>query len=172
MQADYINHPPQIIYIIGVSSCGKSTIGKLLSEKIQLPFFDADDFHSIENIEKMKSGHPLNDNDRQPWLKTMNNLANTQIKNTGAIIACSGLKKHYRQTLRKGIKQDCTFIYLKGDLAAIKNRMKQRAAHFMPIALLQAQFDDLEEPSSAISIDISLSPEEIIEVICTQLNRH
>lgn len=155
----------KIYYIIGVSSCGKSTIGQMLSDRISVPFFDGDDFHPAENITKMKSGQALNDEDRQGWLESINALAIQQSKQSGAIIACSALKKKYRKILRKNIEAQAVFIFLKGDWLTIKNRMEKRSDHFMPIELLQAQFDDLEEPTTATIIDVSLPPEQIIEII-------
>jgi carbohydrate kinase (thermoresistant glucokinase family) len=157
------------IYIIGVSGSGKSTIGKMLAEKTGSPFFDGDDFHPIENIEKMRSGQALNDGDRQGWLEAINTFANEKSQDSSIIVACSALKKKYRQILRKGIEQSSFFVFLKGDQGTIQTRMERREKHFMPIGLLQTQFSDLETPDSALIIDITNSPKTIIEEIVSSL---
>jgi carbohydrate kinase, thermoresistant glucokinase family len=156
-----------VIYIVGVSGSGKTTIGKLLSVKTGLPFFDADDFHSAGNKEKMKAGQPLTDEDRQQWLQQLNSVAIEQSKLKGAIIACSALKEKYRIVLAHNISQPI-WIFLQGSYELIYERMKQRN-HFMPAQLLQSQFSDLEMPASAFTIDIKNDPEKIIEMIMQYL---
>ena len=157
-----------IFVVMGVSGTGKTTIGKLLSKAYGYPFFDGDDYHSKENIEKMSSGQPLNDNDRKSWLKSLNTLAHNQLK-SGAIIACSALKERYRNTLSSGITEQIAFIYLKGTFEQVKNRLEGRKGHFMSSSLLQSQFDALEEPEDAIAVSIELSPEKIIKAIQNDL---
>lgn len=157
-----------VIYIMGVSGSGKTTIGKLLAEKTGLPFFDGDDYHPLENKEKMKAGNPLNDEDRQQWLHEINSLAINQSKLKGAIIACSGLKEKYRVLLASGVAEP-VWIFLQGDYDVIHERMKQRQ-HFMPVNLLQSQFDDLEIPGSVFTVDIKNDPEKIVEMIFEHLN--
>jgi carbohydrate kinase (thermoresistant glucokinase family) len=154
----------RIIYIIGVSGSGKTTTGKLLSQKNGIPFFDADDYHSAANKEKMKAGHPLNDDDRSEWLQEINKLAGEQIKLNGAIIACSALKEKYRVVLSKGI-QDPVWIFLQGSYDEVYERMKKRAGHYMPVQLLSSQFESLEIPVHAFSVDIKNDPETIVEMI-------
>jgi len=153
-----------IFIIMGVSGTGKTTIGKLLSQIHGFPFFDGDDYHPKENIEKMSSGEPLNDNDRKDWLQSLNTLAYNQLE-SGAIIACSALKEKYRSILSQGIENQLVFIYLKGTFEQVKNRLESRKGHFMSSALLQSQFDTLEEPEDAIEVSIELSPEKIIKAI-------
>ena len=121
----------KIIFIIGVSGCGKSTIGKLLSESLAVPFFDGDNYHSKANINKMTTGTALTDTDRQEWLETLNTLA-IQNSNTGAVIVCSGLKESYRILLKKNIEEISIFVFLKGTLEIILKRLKTRENHFMP----------------------------------------
>ena len=157
-----------VIYIMGVSGSGKTTIGKLLSLKTGLPFFDGDDFHPLENKEKMKAGIPLNDEDRGQWLHKMNVLAITQSKINGAVLACSGLKEKYRTVLKQDVKQSI-WIFLQGSYKLIHERMEKRE-HYMPVGLLQSQFNDLETPASAFTIDIKNNPEIIVEEIMQYLN--
>ncbi len=158
-----------ILYIMGVSGSGKSTIGKMLSEKTGIPFFDGDDFHPPENIQKMASGHPLNDQDRKAWLEELNRLAKNELKKSGAIIACSALKKTYRKSLKNGLGSNCYFIFLKGDFETIKKRLDSRGKHFMSSALLQSQFETLQPPDNALVFDIENKPSEIISAILKTL---
>lgn len=154
---------------MGVSGCGKSTIGKLLAQELDIPFFDGDDFHPKANIKKMSSGQPLNDDDRQGWLEALNKQAKKQIAKNSCVIVCSALKEKYRETLSVSINQEIKWVYLSGSFNQIYNRVNKRPDHFMPSDLLQSQFDALEEPKDALKIDISLSPEEIIKKIKTDL---
>ncbi len=153
-----------IIFIMGVSGSGKTTAGKLLAERIHIPFFDADDYHSPANIEKMKAGSPLTDADRQNWLQTMNQLAIQQQTKKGAVIACSALKQSYRDGLQKNIVLSRWF-FLEGSQELILERMQKRKGHFMPPALLQSQLDSLEPPASAITIPIDKDPSTIVSTI-------
>jgi len=156
-----------VIYVTGVSGSGKTTIGKLLSLKTALPFFDADDFHPAANKEKMKAGHALTDDDRAQWLQRLNSLAVEQSKLRGAVIACSALKEKYRTVLAKGIAKP-VWIFLNGEYDLIRQRMKQRD-HYMPVALLRSQFEDLEVPSSAFTVDIKNDPGKIVDLILEYL---
>ncbi|MEM7485604.1 MAG: gluconokinase [Bacteroidota bacterium] len=157
----------RVLIIMGVSGTGKSTIGQLLSEHLEIPFFDGDDFHPKENVVKMSAGKPLNDEDRKGWLMTLNQLAKKQP--TGAVIACSALKEKYRQLLRNGLEDSMVFIHLEGSFELIKSRLERRKGHFMPLQLLQSQFDTLEAPSNAITVSVSEPPENILQNVLTQL---
>jgi len=157
-----------IIYIMGVSGSGKTTIGMALSSKTGIPFFDGDDFHSLNNKEKMKAGTPLNDDDRAQWLQTLNELAKEQTGVKGAVIACSALKEKYRAQLSSGVPKT-NWIFLQGDYELIFERIKNRA-HFMPAQLLQSQFDTLEIPQSALTIDIKNDTDKIIERIIAHVH--
>lgn len=161
---------PSIVYIMGVSGSGKTTIGKKLSAATGLPFFDGDDFHPPANKEKMKAGHPLNDDDRKDWLIRMNELAKEQSQQKGAIIACSALKEKYRKILANQIKSPVYWVLLQGNFRLIQKRMEARKDHYMPPSLLQSQFDTLEAPANAIMIDIENDPEEIVADIFRQIN--
>ena len=159
-----------MIYIVmGVSGSGKTLIGKKLAEELHLQFYDADDFHSMGNVKKMKRGQPLNDADRLPWLNKLAAKMPEWEAAGGAVLACSALKKSYRNRLNpEGIKVQV--IYLKGSKNVIAKRMSGRSDHFMPESLLQSQFDTLEEPRDALTVDISKSPEQIVDSITRQVD--
>ncbi|HET9430384.1 MAG TPA: gluconokinase [Chitinophagaceae bacterium] len=144
----------KIIFLIGVSGSGKTTVGRELSKRTGLPFFDGDDFHSLRNKEKMEAGNPLTDEDRSDWLLRLNSLARHQSGQAGAIIACSALKEKYRKILSKGIVPPVHWIWLQGSFELFFERMRNRKEHFMPASLLQSQFDSWEEPSSALVINM------------------
>ncbi|MGB6151189.1 MAG: gluconokinase [Pricia sp.] len=158
-----------ILFVMGVSGSGKTTIGKLLAEKLQIPFFDGDDYHPKANVEKMAKGHPLNDEDRKGWLRRLNELARHQ-KHQGAVIACSALKTQYREQLRQGV-DTVEFIYLEGSFKLISQRLSNRKGHFMPPELLRSQFDALEIPKHAISVSIDATPSKVVNAILDALAR-
>lgn len=156
---------------MGVSGSGKTTIGKLLSQETGIPFYDGDDFHPPANIEKMEQGMPLNDMDREEWLKELNELARTQIqRKEGAIIGSSALKERYRKILGQETGGQIHWVYLKGSFDTISARINSRDKHFMPASLLQSQFDTLEPPDYGLHIDIEQSPEDIANQIIKKLN--
>jgi len=155
----------RIIYIMGVSGSGKTTVGMLVAEKTGIPFFDADDFHSSVNKEKMTAGQPLTDDDRKDWLTDLNKMAVIQASGAGAIIACSALKEKYRNILTEGIEKPI-WIFLKGNFTQIYERLKNRKGHYMAADLLASQFEILEVPFDAYTISIDKTPEEIAELIC------
>ena len=159
----------QVIYLMGVSGCGKSTIGNLLSKALHFPFFDGDDYHSEANISKMSNGKALDDDDRLGWLQTLNILAKKQLENNSCIIVCSALKKSYRDILNTDIQNRSKWVFLQGSFEQITDRINKRDHHFMSSNLLKSQFDILEEPKNAIKIDISLTPNNIVEVIKKEL---
>jgi len=134
-----------VIVVFGVSSAGKTTIGKLLARQLGWDFYDADDFHSTANIDKMTRGVSLTDEDRQPWLTKLRGLVEKCLQ-TGedAVLACSALKKRYRDYLR--VTEEVRFVFLRGDREHTTRQFRQRHGHFMNQALLESQFADLEEP--------------------------
>ena len=160
-----------VLILMGVSGCGKTTVGKHLSKALQMPFYDADDFHPPENVEKMSKGTPLDDEDRQPWLEQLHQMIIKWNRKDGAILACSALKKPYRQTLRGDLdKNELQFIYLKGSAELIRERLKNREGHYMPAGLLNSQFRDLEEPSDVLTVGIDRPVQDIVSRIFDKIN--
>ena len=157
-----------IIQVIGVSGCGKTTIARKLSEEMGIPYFDADDFHPQENIDKMSSGQPLNDSDRASWLDTLSVNLQKWENEGGAILACSALKEKYRKVLSQHLSI-CHWVFLEGSYELILERMNKRMNHYMGGEMLKSQFDILEIPGYGIHIDIQKSPEEIIAKIKSNL---
>lgn len=154
----------QVFFVMGVSGTGKSTIGKMVATAFEIPFYDGDDFHPEANLEKMASGIPLNDKDREGWLKDLNALAMKHQKK-GVVIACSALKVAYRDLLQRGIEKETAFIFLQGSFKQVYQRLSQRKGHFMPKDLLQSQFDTLEVPNEALIVNIKDTPNEILNII-------
>lgn len=158
-----------IFIVTGVSGAGKTTIGKQLSEKLKLPFYDADDFHPKENVAKMAHGIPLQDEDRESWLQTLANNIHTWNSKNGAVLACSALKEKYRKKLRGDPEQPITWIFLNSDYEVILSRLTSRKDHYFKPSLLQSQFEALEIPDYGLHIDVNKSESEIIEVIMNKL---
>jgi gluconokinase len=159
-----------ILIVMGVSGCGKTTIGEMLAERLKCDFADADSFHSQANKDKMHKGIPLTDEDRWPWLKAIRaSIVEKQADGTTHVYACSALKRVYRDILRDG-DTDVTFVYLKGTPELLQERIKTRKGHFFDPKLLQSQLDTLEPPGpdEAIEVDIALSPEEIVAKVLNE----
>ena len=157
-----------IFIVMGVSGTGKTTIGKLLASTLNIPFYDGDDYHPKENVEKMSAGNPLNDEDRYGWLAALNELGSDH-KTEGAVIACSALKAKYRTQLRDTIEDHIVFVYLEGAYEQIKSRLDSRDNHFMSSKLLKSQFATLEPPTNAIITSIDQTPKQIIDHVLSQL---
>ena len=154
-----------IVILMGVSGCGKTTIGQILSGKLGWPLFDADEFHSAASIEKMRAGIALDDADRWPWLDRMNAmLRERDARGASVLLACSALKQAYRDRLSKGIAE-IRWIYLKGEFELIRKRLEARKGHYMKAGLLESQFATLEEPADALDVDIDDSPDSIADSI-------
>jgi gluconokinase len=153
------------VIVMGVSGSGKTTVGQELAQRLGWGFYDADNFHPKENVAKMSSGTPLTDEDRNPWLEALNGLISRNLgKNQSIVLACSALKEKYRQHLARGHENKTQFVYLEGDFETIYTRMQTRQ-HFMKPAMLQSQFDTLEEPTNAIVVDIRQPENEVIDDI-------
>jgi len=154
---------------MGVSGCGKTTIGRLLATEMGLTFFDADDFHSQSNIDKMKNNIPLSDEDRFPWLNILA-LNMLQWKAQGGfVLSCSALKECYRKILSSNIS-GISWIYLEGTLDLIHSRLKSRDHHYMKSSLLQSQFDILEVPNYGLHLSTDQLPQVIVKKIQSKLN--
>lgn len=159
-----------IAILMGVSGAGKTTIGQILSRQLGWPLFDADEFHSAASIEKMRSGIPLDDADRWPWLDRMNTMIRQkEAQGESVLLACSALKQVYRDQLSKGTTE-IRWIYLKGRFDLIRERLEARKGHYMKAGLLESQFAALEEPVDALSIEIDDTPDAIADSILRQLH--
>ena len=154
-----------LIIITGVSGVGKTTIGKLLSENMGWTFYEGDDYHTDVNLDKMRNGTPLTDDDRWPWLNALRTkISEIVLHEKDAVLSCSALKESYRMRLGSGLK-DIVFVYLRGDYQLVRNRISARVGHFMSADLLVSQYSDLEEPQNGIIVDAALEPMAIINYL-------
>src|SRR6476660_5656974 len=159
----------RFIIVMGVSGSGKTSVGKALAEHLKWDIYDADDFHPPENVVKMANGIPLDDADRAPWLAALHQLISDSLRlDRPGVLACSALKERYRQQLLHG-NDGVQLVYLKGSYELIWSRMQKRTGHYMKPRMLLSQFEVLEEPSEALTVDISLSVEEIVQFIIEQM---
>lgn len=165
-------YPPMIV--MGVSGCGKSTVGQMLAARLDLVFIDGDDLHPKSNKDKMAAGHPLDDSDRGPWLETIGNkLAESVARGVPAIIACSALKRTYRDLLRS-LAPSTLFVHLTGTPELIQHRLDERSHEYMPPTLLASQLSTLEAITSdeaAIEVNVELTPDEIVQTVAHQLQK-
>jgi len=152
---------------MGVVGAGKTTVGSLLAEKLGWRFADADDFHPAANIDKIRHGLPLDDSDRAPWLAALRNaILRWNGRRQNAVLACSALKRKYRDELRVDGVQ---FVYLNGNYDLIEQRLRTRRGHFASDTILKSQFADLEKPDDAITVEIDKTPEAIVSEIIEKL---
>ncbi|WP_109300810.1 NADP-dependent phosphogluconate dehydrogenase [Aquimarina sp. AU474] len=159
------------VYIVfGVSGSGKTTIGNVLAKELDIPFFDADDFHPQSNIQKMSDGYSLDDNDRTPWLSILTDQIKNWHQDKGAVLACSALKIKYREKLESFNSDLIHWIFLDGDYDLILSRLKERKGHFFQSELLTSQFDVLEKPTKGISIKVNQSTTHMVTEIKSKLN--
>lgn len=157
------------IIIMGVSGCGKTSVGEGLSAQLGWPFYDGDDFHPQANIDKMAQGIPLNDDDRQPWLERLHALIVEHLdQGKSLIVASSALKEKYRQTLR-GYRAGVRFVHLSGSFDLIHGRMQERSGHYMKAEMLRSQFADLELPQDALTVSIDQPVSRIVTAIIEDL---
>ncbi|MGI9523858.1 MAG: gluconokinase [Hyphomicrobiaceae bacterium] len=164
--------PLRVVLLMGVSGAGKSTLGEVLATELGWPYRDADSFHPEHNIHKMSQGLPLTDDDRWPWLQAIADWVDSvRARDERAVVSCSALKRVYRDLILVG-RPDVRLVYLKGDKSLIRARMIKRQSHFMPAALLDSQFDALEEPvieEWPIEAPIHASPRRVAEFILAAL---
>ena len=158
-----------IVILMGVVGSGKTSVGRLLAQQLRWKFADADDFHPAANVEKIRHGIPLTDADRQPWLRLLSaNIANWSSAGVSVVLACSALKESYREELATG--PDVQFVYLKGSPDLIARRLHLRQGHFADGQILASQLADLEEPKTAITVDIDKPPKQIVTEIREKLH--
>lgn len=164
--------PLSVLLLMGVSGSGKSRIGALLAARLGWAFKDADDIHPMVNLEKMRTGIPLDEADRLPWLRDVASWIDVvRWKGQRAVVACSALKRAYRTVLLGG-RPDVHLVYLKADEALVSQRLANRTGHFMPSSLLRTQFEALEEPGpeeNPIVVSVVPGPESIMQEIVQQL---
>jgi gluconokinase len=162
--------PPLAIILMGVTGSGKTTVGTRLAARLGFTFYDADNYHDPANIEKMRRGEPMTDADRGPWLDRLRELL--RLKTTAGepvLLACSALRQAYRERLYRGYPARVRFVYLRVNRETASERLLERTGHFMPAALVDSQFDLLEEPDNAICVDASQPVDDIVECIAARL---
>ena len=158
----------KVLVLMGVSGTGKTTIGKLLATRLAWAFVEGDDFHPVANVEKMSAGSPLTDEDRCPWLQALRRrIEEACQQGENIVLACSALKRDYRQYLERDDLECVHYVFLHGSEALISRRLAERKGHFMDPNLLQSQFEALEVPEGTLQVDITPSP----EVIAAEIRR-
>ncbi|HEX7034330.1 MAG TPA: gluconokinase [Pseudomonadales bacterium] len=154
---------PRVVVLLGASGAGKSTIGRMLADRLGWPFLEGDDFHSPSNREKMRRGIPLDDADRGPWLDAIRAKIDEVLEAGGsAVVACSALERAYRERLRQ---DGVTFVYLKADRDVLEQRLAQRRGHFFDPRLLESQLAALEEPTRALTVNAADPPDAVVDHI-------
>ncbi len=159
-----------VVVLMGVSGSGKTTVGRLLAQKLGWAFVEGDDYHPPANVEKMRAGTPLNDDDRRPWLAALRGRVDRAISSgEDIVLACSALKHSYQDYLEHDDPTRIDYVYLHGDEELIRERLAARKGHFMNPGLLHSQFETLEPPTDAVRVEVSGSPEELVEEIRERL---
>ncbi len=154
---------------MGVAGCGKTHIGRALADALAWPFHDADDFHLPQSVEKMRGGIALTDADREPWLQRLRALLlRIEASGENAVLACSALRRDFRERLRASLR-DVRYVFLQADRGVLAQRLRDRLGHFMPATLLESQFETLEHPDDALTLDASLSPDLLVAQIRASL---
>jgi carbohydrate kinase (thermoresistant glucokinase family) len=173
--ASHSLQPARIVICMGVSSCGKTVTGQAIASRFNMPFLDADGFHSQANKDKMRAGIPLTDEDRWPWLAGLAHALHDAAAQSGmAIGACSALKRVYRDYLIAEAGEPILFVYLKGTQALIAERIAKRHHEYMPASLLPSQFATLEEPTpdeNALTEPVTLSVDEITDRVVAEIGK-
>jgi gluconokinase len=164
---------PALVVVMGVSGCGKSTVGLLLAQACGVPYVEGDDLHSQDNVERMRSGVPLTDAQRRGWLELLSQrLAQAHAQSSGLVVSCSALKRAYRDVLRTGAPE-LQFVHLQGERELLAQRTAQRVGHYMPASLLDSQLATLEPPQAderAMTCNVADSPDLVVRQIMTYLN--
>ncbi|MFD8481600.1 gluconokinase [Kitasatospora sp. NPDC059673] len=160
------NQQPPVIVVMGVSGVGKTTVARLLAHRLGLPYAEADDFHPAANIAKMSAGIPLDDQDRQPWLRALGAwLGERAEAGTGGVVTCSALKRSYRDTLRAACPE-AFFLHLTGSHELVGDRLAHRTGHFMPTSLLDSQYatlEPLQADENGTVLDVDADPDTLVE---------
>jgi gluconokinase len=158
-----------VVLLMGVAGSGKSAVGRRLAERTSWTFVDGDDLHTPASIEKMSAGLPLDDADREPWLRAVRRRIDThERRGESLIVACSALKTRYRDVLLTGTR-DTRLVYLTGDRELIARRLQARRGHFFDAALLESQFETLEEPDDALEVSIAGDLETVTQAVLEAL---
>lgn len=160
-----------IVVLMGVSGTGKTTVGKLLAADLGWTFLEGDEFHPAANVEKMRRGEPLNDDDRRPWLAALRRRIEEAIgRGENAVLACSALKHAYQDYLEGHDPDDLVrYVHLTGSEELLRRRLEERKGHFMPASLLHSQFEALEPPEHAIAVDVTPPPDVIARDVRAKL---
>jgi gluconokinase len=158
-----------VVVVMGVSGSGKTTVGQALAARLGWPFEDADDLHPAANVEKMRRGIALTDEDREPWVRAVSRAIHDHVaRGQDAVLACSALRKRHRDVMRAHVDAErLRFVYLRGTYEEIDRRLRARVGHFMPESLLKSQLDAMEEPApgEALVVDIAPPVPAIVEAI-------
>ena len=158
-----------IVIVMGVVGAGKTTVGQLLAQQLGWEFADADQYHSAANVERIRRGIGLTDADRAPWLQSLHDAIVQWIhRGQNVVLACSALKRSYRQELAAG--PEVKFVYLKGSAPLIAERLRARRGHFANEQILNSQLHDLEEPAAALTVEITGTPRQIVGFIRKRLS--
>lgn len=161
-----------VLLVMGVSGAGKTTVGVLLARRLGWRFVEADLLHPTSNIEKMRGGIPLTDDDRRPWLEALRDeLHRSTERGEDVVVACSALKRSYRRFLREGL-EEMAVVFLEAPPEVVARRLEGRRGHFMNPELLGSQFEALEPPEGLLAIDASGTPDEIVSTILEKLDLH
>lgn len=165
-----MQQPPQIVIVTGVTGSGKSTVGLALAARLGWRFHDADDLHSPENVARMRQNQPLTDEQRAPWLQRVRAVVEQAVRDKeGAVVACSALKARYRDAIAGGIP-GVRFVHLTGDPALLRQRIAARPGHFAGTGLLDSQLQALEPPTDALTVDVQLPVDALVDAIERDLN--
>ncbi|MBB4437936.1 gluconokinase [Rhizobium leguminosarum] len=166
--------PPLAVIVMGVSGCGKSSVGERLAAQNGMPFLEGDQLHPAENVEKMAQGISLTDDDRLPWLDRIGaEIRTAQEASQGLVISCSALKRHYRDRLRQAATGRLVFVFLEGSRELLLSRMQARQGHFMPASLLDSQLETLEPPTGeagVVTVAIDNALDDIVALACKGLS--